>query len=161
MDEIIKQIEKFEEWFVNAEFKKAYEGFWEFCKQYDGFKDSAQLILSDYNSFSLHIEQGSLLLAEQHILKSQIAVRFQLCINRFKEDHLRHCTTSCVYTQESSSLKEHRNRIRKTKLKIEEEYTECDDPKKIGILKKILQEIRNILERFENLLRYFSEVTQL
>jgi len=161
MDDIVIQIEKIEVWFVNADYRQCYEAFHKLCESHHEFKDSALLILSDFNDLCRNIEKGVAALSEQHIHKREIAGRFQMCMNRFKECHLNHCTNSCVYTQEADSLKQHRNRIRKTKLKIEDEYTECDDPKKISVLKKILQEIRSILERFENLLKYFSEVTQL
>jgi len=158
MDDLVIHIEKIEKWFMDADFHQTYKAFFVLCEPHSDFKDSAQMILSDFNDFCKNVERGIVPLSEQHIHKREIAGRFQMCMNRFKDRHINACPVCCVYEEEASCLKEHINRIRKTELKITTEYLECEDKKKIGILKKILQEITSVLKRFDNLLKYFTEV---
>ena len=160
MGDIVIQIEEIETWFEKANYEQAYNAFSILCKPYSEFERSAQSILSRYNDYCKDIETGVIPLFEQHIRKQEIANSYQMCMKRFKECHVNHSGTSCIYQSEADSLREHRNRIRRTKMKIEDEYSECDDPHKIGMFEKILQEIRHILERFEYLLKHFSEVSQ-
>ena len=160
MGDIVIQIEKIEALFIKAAYQQAYEALLILCKPYSDFARSSQSILSRYNDYCKDIETGVIPLSEKHIRKQEMANSYQMCMKRFKECHVSHNKTSCIYQSEADSLREHRNRIRRTKMKIEDEYSECDDPHKIGMFEKILQEIRHILERFEYLLKHFSEVSQ-
>ncbi|MBF0378419.1 MAG: hypothetical protein HQK72_13185 [Desulfamplus sp.] len=157
MDDIVIQVEKIEAWFIKADYKQAYETLVILCKPYPDFDAPAKSILSRYNDLCKSVEMGVIPLPEHHIRKHEIANSYQMCMSRFKE-HLKSCPICCIYEAEANSLTEHRTRIRKTEHNITKEYLECEDDKKIDILKKILREIKTVLKRFDNLLKYFTEV---
>ncbi len=91
--------------------------------------------------------------------KQEIATRYKLCLNRFKEEYLNDCP-QCGYIEEEVALAEHRNTLRRTKLKVEDDYIQCDNPQKMGILESILTEIRKMLKHIENVLQHFQLIRE-
>jgi hypothetical protein len=158
MEDIVIQIEKIEVWFIKAYYEKAYEEFFEMCKAYPDFQDSAASIYTRFNDLCKDVEMGVVSLSEKAIRKQDIAHSYQMCMKRFKKQYLISCETNCIYEEEEYVLFQQRKRMTRTRIKMEEEREKTDDPKKISFLLKIVDEIKTILNQLSNLLKHFAEV---
>lgn len=155
-EEIILKIERTETLLMQAQYGEAYEILCEICGPYPNFKEMAGKIMRRYNDCCIEIVSGKASLSEQSLMKNDIADSCQLCLKQLGS-YLENTQTDFI-ENEKTVLKNNQKHYLRTRLKLEEEYLECDDPEKRGILKKILAEIRKMLQRFDNLLKHFAKI---
>ena len=160
MQDIIVEIKIIEDHYVNARYSPAYEALHHLCSnnQHCGeFSQFAMNIRSQYSDLENSIITMSMDLSQIDNRKRQICVAFDKLLSQMKKRFDSQHPYS-AYEEQAICMKENRIMLRKSLLAVEDDISDCDNPKKIELLRQIKQQLIEVIEYFTNLMKSFRAV---
>jgi hypothetical protein len=87
-DTLAQTVKNIEDLFVRARYDQAYTQFRWLCSAYPDYQTQASIILTRYSDYQDQLISGIIPRAEQPSLNMEIAVSFQTCLKKFKQEYL-------------------------------------------------------------------------
>lgn len=158
MQSILVELKIVEEHYVNGRYLQTYDTLYCLCRdnqQCEEFSQAAMSILSRYNDLENSIANISLELSQQEMRKREINLAFEKLIVQMKRRFNVLQSSSSVYEDQAKRMKEHKDMLRKSLMAVEDDITECDNPKKTELLEHLKNQLQQIIEYFSNLIKTF------
>ena len=160
--EIIVELKIAEGHYVKGCYLQAYESLYRLCCDNkhceEQFFHQAMNILSRFNDVerSSTITSG-LELSQTVQMQREIGIAFEKLLCQMK----RFCNSQqglSAYDEHELRIKEQRTMLRKSLMAVEDDISDCDNPKKTELLQKIKEQLLKVIDYFSNLIKNFRMV---